>query len=298
MTLAPSAPRPDPRIAPYRSDLASTSLRHVVAAARYVDPWAMEIIADVVALRAEPDPGAGLVTQALFGEQVSVYEERDGWAWVQIGTDDYIGYLRASALGGPAPEKSHKVGALRTYLYPKPDLKVPPRGLLSLGSRLSVLGRKDGFCEIPGGGYIASGHVVEMDHAEPDYVAVAERFVGTPYLWGGRSSIGLDCSALVQLALAATGVAAPRDSDMQLTLGAPLPISDTGGGESPDGLRRGDLVFWRGHLGIMTGPEMLLHANAHHMAVAEEPLAKAIARIGASGSEVIGLRRLQSDLHQ
>ena len=284
---------PDPRIAPYRPDLASTSLRHVVEATRYVDPWAMEIVADVAAVRAEPDPGAGQVTQALFGEPVAVYEERGGWAWVQIGTDDYIGYLRASALGPPAPKKSHKVSALRTYLYPEPDLKTPPRGLLSLGSRICVKGRENGFFEIPGGGFVACAHVAPLDHAEPDYVAVAERFAGTPYLWGGRSSLGLDCSALVQLALAAAGIPAPRDSDMQLALGVPAPFPDTReDGAKGSGLQRGDLVFWRGHLGIMTDARMLLHANAHHMAVAQEPLAQAMARIGASGSEIIGVRRL------
>ncbi len=282
----------DPRTSPFRPDLAATALRHVVTAPRYADPRPMEVVADLAPVLAEPDPGAGLVTQALFGESVAVYEDRDGWSWVQLGTDDYIGYLRSSDLGPTSAGKNHKVSALRTYRYSRADLKSPPLGLLSHGSPRSVVGRTDEYFEISGGGFVHGGHICELDHAETDFVAVAERFSGAPYLWGGRSSIGLDCSALVQLALAAAGVSAPRDSDMQMVLGRALPVP----GPDLQGLSRGDLIFWRGHLGIMTDEMTLLHANAHHMEVAREPVTEAVRRIGASGLQVIGARRLRAGL--
>ncbi len=282
--------RLDPRTNPYRPDLAATALRHVVAASRYVDPKPMEVVADLAPVLAEPNPDARLETEALFGENVAVFEDRDGWSWVQLGTDDYIGYLHSSALGPPKAGKSHKVSALRTYRYSRADLKSPRLGLLSLGSPVSVTGRTGEYCEISGGGFVHSGHVCKIDHAETDFVAVAERFAGTPYLWGGRSSIGLDCSALVQLSLGACGVPAPRDSDMQMNLGAGVPVPGTDGHD----LVRGDLVFWRGHVGIMTDKTTLLHANADAMEVAREPLAEAANRIGGTGLQIIGVRRLHA----
>ena len=278
---------PDSRITPYRADLASAALRDRIEAARYVEPWAMEITADVVPVRGEPRGDARQVTQALHGEPVLVYEQDKDWSWVQIGTDDYIGYVQTSALGKPGAPKTHKVSVLRTYLYPVADLKSPPLGLLSLGSQLAINAETNGFLETSGG-FVTCRHVVPLTEFEPDFVAVAARFLETPYLWGGRSSLGLDCSALVQLSLGATGVPVPRDSDMQLALGTEIPIADAAQGK----LARGDLVLWRGHIGIMTDNTSLLHANGYHMTTVIEPVAVTIQRISDFGEDVIGVRRL------
>jgi cell wall-associated NlpC family hydrolase len=133
-------------------------------------------------------------------------------------------------------------------------------------------------------GFLPASHLAPLDHRETDFVAVAERFLGTPYLWGGKTNYGLDCSGLVQLALTACGIRCPRDSDMQeRALGALVDMKN---------LRRGDLVFWKGHVAIVRDPKTFLHANAFHMAVAVEPIAEAIARIAGAGSEVTSVKRL------
>ena len=262
----------DPRLTPARPDLAAARLRGKVEAERFVDGVARRLIVPATPLKREPRPDAPYETEALAGEPVTVYDEQEGWAWVQLETDGYVGWLAAQALGPAEPAPTHRVAALRTFLYPGPSIKMEPLGFLSLGARVTVL-RLDGAFAATTIGFVHAGHLAGLDEVERDYVSVAARFVGAPYLWGGKSSLGLDCSGLVQLSLDAAGVRAPRDSDMQAArLGAVLPLDD------PQ-LRRGDLVFWKGHVGIMEDAGTLLHANGHHMAVAREPLAEAIARI-------------------
>lgn len=280
-------PRRDPRTAPYRSDLAAAKLRGLVDAPRYAEPIPMEIAAGIAPVKAGPDNLTEMVSQGLYGEAVSVYDREGDWSWVQIETDDYVGYVPSAALGPPGPAKTHRIGAQASFLYPRADLKAPQSGIVSLGSPVCVTAEQNGFSKLAGGQFIWSGHLVRLDHFESHFTDVALRFLGAPYLWGGRSSIGLDCSALLQLALGATGIAAPRDSDMQMALGTDVPVEAINAGS----LRRGDLIFWRGHIGILTSPTMMLHANAHHMAVAEERLSKAIDRIGASGLPVLSIRR-------
>lgn len=277
------------RLTAARADLADERLRGQVEAARYVAGTAMRVAAPSAPLRREPRDDAALDSEALMGEAVTVFEEAQGWAWGQLALDGYVGYLPAAALGPAAPAATHRVVALRSFLYPAPDMKRPPLGFLSFGAGLTPLGQEGDFVAVPGGGFLFARHLAPAEVAEPDYVAVAERFLGTPYLWGGKTSLGLDCSALVQIALAAAGIAAPRDSDLQqAALGTErLPAPDR------SGLVRSDLVFWAGHVGIMRDPTTLLHANGHHMAVVSEPLAIAEARIGEGGhGPILAAKRL------
>lgn len=274
----------DPRTTPARPDLAAERLRGLVPAARYVPGLARRVVAPVAPLRRAPASDAPLDTEAQWGELVTVYDEAGGFSWAELGSDGYVGYLPSAALGPPGPAPTHRVAALRSFAYPAPDMKRPATAFVGLGARVVAAAGEGGFVRIDGLGWVFAAHLVPLDQTEPDFVAVAERLVGTPYLWGGRTTLGLDCSGLVQLALDAAGTAVPRDSDMQEGLGLPL---------DRRGLRRGDLVFWRGHVGIMTDPATVLHANGHHMAVAAEPLAEAEARIrSAGGGPIRATRRL------
>lgn len=279
----------DPRLTPARADLASRALEGVVEAARFVAGESRRIVVPRAAVRATPSPDAPLVTEALFGESVTVFETtEEGWAWAQLDADSYVGWLSAEALGAPGPAPTHKVAALATPVFPGPSIKLPPTELLSIGSRLTVVGTRERFDVTAQGGFVFAGHLVPLDAREDDFVAVAARFLGRPYLWGGRSADGLDCSGLVQTALAACGIACPRDSDMQETaLGTTVPF---------DGdisvLKRGDLIFWPGHVGIVEDSGTLLHATAFFMSVVREPLREALVRIEAASSPVRTVKRI------
>jgi cell wall-associated NlpC family hydrolase len=281
----------DPRLTPARPDLAAAHLRGRVDAARFVDGVVRAVVAPQAPLRRRPEHDAPLDTEALHGERVNVYEENDeGWTWGQLA-DGYVGWLPSAALGPDGPAPTHRVAALRTFVFPAPSIKTAPLATLSLGARVAVMRTEGVFAVLAGGGFVFAAHLVPTDTTEPDHVAVAERFVGTPYLWGGKTSLGLDCSGLVQVALAAAGVTAPRDSDMQeRALGAPL--ADP---HDQAAYRRGDLIFWPGHVAIVCDATTILHANAHHMMVAVEPTAAAVARIAAAGSPITGVRRLRCD---
>jgi cell wall-associated NlpC family hydrolase len=279
----------DPRITPARPDLAAKHLEGRVAAARFVDGVVREVVAPQAPVRRDPSPDAPLDTEALQGERVTLYEATDeGWAWGQLAGDGYVGWLPAAALAAPGPIPTHKVAVLRTLVFPGPSIKLPPTAALPLGARLAIVRHEGRLAVTAGGGYVPMSHLAPVDAAEPDFVAVAERFLGVPYLWGGKTSLGVDCSGLVQVALTACRIACPRDSDMQeQALGAPV-STDAGF----TNLRRGDLIFWKGHVAIVRDAETLLHANAFHMAVAIEPLAAAIARIRAIESEVTRVKRM------
>jgi len=282
--------RLDPRLNAYRLDLAAESLRGQVDSARFVTGEVRQMARAFAPLKGKPETAHGLDNEILFGELVTVFDESDGWAWVQLHRDGYVGYTPASGLRRHVLPTTHRVSALGTFVYPVPDIKTSPLMHLSMNSELSVMGHQDQFMSLANGGWVISRHVLEKDRFALDFVAIAERFIGTPYLWGGRTRLGVDCSGLVQIALEAAGQACPRDSDMQqAALGAGIAIP-----ADLDGLDRGDLVFWPHHVGIMVDSVMLIHANAHHMAVAVEPLQDAVERIARSGSRISMIKRLES----
>ncbi|HOY76834.1 MAG TPA: NlpC/P60 family protein [Hyphomonadaceae bacterium] len=253
---------------------------------------AMRVAAGSAALRKIPDGSAEQVNQALFGEPVRVLEretDKDGseWAYVQLGIDRYVGWMRMASLGPAGEEPTHRVRVLRSFIYERADMKSRPSRAVSMNARMALGETVGNFVEIRGSGWIFARHIAPLDDPETDFVDVAQRFVGSPYLWGGRESAGIDCSGVVQVALQATGVYPLRDSDMQeQTLGLefkPAPdFSD---------MERGDLVFWRGHVGIMCSPTMLLHSSARDMHCEIEPLGQAVDRIRPIAGDVRSVRR-------
>jgi cell wall-associated NlpC family hydrolase len=278
----------DPRVTPARRDLAAAHLKDAVKAERYAQGETREVVEPIIAIYGEPSHGAALTTQALKGERVTIYETTfEGWAWGQLETDGYVGWMSDHALskpGAPLAAATHRVGALRTFVFPGPSIKLAPVETLSSGARLHIVRSNAEFAVTASNGHIPATHLRAAGSVEADYVAVAARFMGTPYLWGGKTSLGIDCSGLVQVALQACGIPCPRDSDMQ--------ERELGTAVAHNEAARGDLIFWKGHVGIVCGDGFLLHANAYQMAVASEPLDTAIARIAAIGSPVTSVRRL------
>lgn len=274
----------DKRRIPARKTVAAAQLQGQVEAERFEEGVAMEVVMSLLDLRTSPDPNAPLATQLLAGETFTVYDELPemGLSWGQAGRDGYVGYVYTQGLAPKSGVPLTPITALAAIVYTKPELRSDLMGAYSFGCKVEVSTRETEYSQLATGAYIPSIYLEPLTTG--DFVDVAERFLGVPYLWGGRSSYGLDCSALVQLALQALGREAPRDSDMQAAeLGVAIDAE----------LQRGDLVFWKGHVGIMRDAETLLHANAHHMAVASEPLAVARARIVAKGEgEITGMRRL------
>jgi cell wall-associated NlpC family hydrolase len=271
----------DPRTTLARPDLAEQALAGVVRAKtfRAIQPW--QCATPTAAVRKAPEAQAEQLDQVVFGEAFDVLDRKNDWLWGRARRDGYVGWVEADAFAQPVLTPTHRVSAIRTYAYAEPDYKTAPLALLTLNALTTVERTEGGFAKIARTGWIALAHLSALGAFERDPVAVAERYLGAPYQWGGRESLGLDCSALVQQALYACGRGCPRDADMQ--------AAETG--EAIDrarGLRRGDLVFWDGHVGLMIDTDRIIHANTHHMAVAVEPLADAVAR----NREPTGYRRL------
>ncbi len=266
----------DPRITPARPDVAAEHLKGQVKAARYAQGRLLQVTRGHIALAREPARDAPMETELRFGEGFTAYDEKDGWLWGQSAVDNYVGYAREDAfMSGDRPAPSHRVSSLATPLLPMPDVtQRAPRDLLPMNARVTVIGEEGKFARLAEG-YVFSGHLVPLSHRETDWVSVAERYIGIPYVWGGLTVDGLDCSGLVQNALAAGGISALRDADMmESSLGRAVPVSPM-----LSGLARGDLIFWKGHVGVMLDAMNLLHANGFHMQVAKEPLRVAVARI-------------------
>ena len=278
---------PDPRTHAYRPDIAARDLEGKVAAAKFAEGRDMQVRAAMAPLRAAASHDAALVSQALSGEIMRVYDERDDWVWGQLARDRYVGYAPSACLDRTPLAPTHKVITRQTLVFSKNDIKAPTPTNLWLNAEVTVTENLGRLSRLATGGFVVTRHVAGLDHKAGDFVAVAEMFRGTPYLWGGKGAGGIDCSGLVQIALQAAGIEAPRDSDMQ----------QDGLGRTIDSpglavLRRGDLVFWKGHVAIMADEARLLHASARHMATVIEPLSQARARIAESTGAICRIARI------
>ena len=264
----------DNRLHAYRPDLADIELRGRIDAKRFVEGVAMEVVVPVTAMHREASSTAMQTTQALFGERLSAFEIGDGWVWCQLERDGYVGYIAKADVSSDLTKPTHRVSVPTTFLYPLPDIKSQAVTNLPMNAKLQIVASDEKFSRLSNGKYVFTKHMKPLNEFEPDFVIVAEKFLEVPYYWGGKTAQGLDCSGLVQTSLEVCGISSPRDSDMQETqLGQKLMVNDL------DGLRRGDLVFWKGHVGIMANQKILLHANGHHMMTVREHLAEAVARI-------------------
>ena len=278
----------DPRTNPYRADIAAAYLQGRVTAAKFVPPVAKAVIVGNAPIRREPRDNAPLDTELQFGERVEIYEDKEGWSWLQSMTDGYVGYTPSDMLGDTPAAPTHTLNVLRSYLFKEPDLKTPPRTVLSMTATVTILEKMNGYCALAGGGWVYARHLVSAREFETDPVTVAHRFLGTPYLWGGKSSIGLDCSALVQLSLARCGLSVPRDTGMQENaIGNPVEFRG-----DEDIFERGDLVYWPGHVGIWIAADRFIHGNATDMMVAIAPLRDVATSIeDATGDTIRSVRR-------
>lgn len=281
---SPVWPQIDPkdrRLYVRQSDLASADAAHVLL-----------FFAD---LKSGPAPEASLDAQLICGDTVSVLEIRGDQARVCNSRDGYIGWVSRAALSSRPFEPTHRVTAPRTFLYPGPDMKLPRAGYRSMGSLIEVTGKAETrgtrYAILADGTAIIERHITPIDDFADDFVSVAEHLLATPYLWGGNTGFGIDCSGLVQLAMLMSGENVLRDTDMQAaTIGEPVDI-----GDDWQKLKRGDLLFWRGHVAIaqgrINGSAHIIHANGHTMDVTSEPVEKAVSRIAHLYEMPIGVKR-------
>jgi cell wall-associated NlpC family hydrolase len=281
----------DRRLNAFRDDRADIRLRPMLTDREFVSGRPAVIAAPVVDFRDAPAAESECVSQGLYGETVSVFEDRDGWSWVQADLDDYVGYVQSSTLEAVHVQPTHMVAAQRSYRYTGPDLRFPVVDTLSIGSRLKVAGQAETrgtrYAVLEDGTAVVAGHLRPVGESEADYVDAAMRFLHSPYLWGGRSGFGVDCSGLIQLSMMMAGRSILRDTDMQAESVGTLLAKGPG---IPD-LMRGDLVFWKGHVAIMTDRDTMLHASGHSLTVTLEPIGAAVDRIAASYGWPTAFRR-------
>ncbi|MBM3518753.1 MAG: NlpC/P60 family protein [Alphaproteobacteria bacterium] len=268
---------PDPRIHAYRQDVAAEALRGRVQAARFVPGSRRQVLSGIAPLRAAPRADAEQVSELLHGEILVVYDQTEiegtAWCWGQAERDGYVGYLPTAATSHDVWQPTHRVTTPRAHLRPEPNVKAPPLDTLCMNAPLAVIGTHDGYAELARGGWVAASCVGTPEAVAEDYVGTACRLLETPYLWGGRTALGVDCSGLVQTALASAGLAVPRDTDQQAAaIGIALAASDLAS------VRRGDIIYWRGHCALVVDQDTLIHANAHDMRVALAGLAATVER--------------------
>lgn len=276
----------DPKLNPFRPDLAAAHLRGQVQAEHFVEGRRLRVVAAMAPVLCGPEPDAQMTTELLFGEAFTVYDRQGGFAWGQAEQDNYVGWVPVSALGDAGTVPDHRVCVVRTPVFARPDLKAPVKGFLHRNALVHVRGRDDHYADT-GHGWVHAPHLTPLDAFSADPVAVALEYLHAPYVWGGKSSLGLDCSALVQMAHLACGSVLPRDSvDQELAVPQQVTSDDT-----LSNLQRGDLVFWKGHVGLMEDERTFLHANAHHMMVAREPVQQAVARIQKTAGPITSIRR-------
>ena len=264
----------DSRLHAFRPDLADMKLQGRVDANKFVEGVAMEVVVPAATLHQEASPNSMQTTQALLGERLMAFEATSEWVWGQLKRDGYVGYIAKTFVSSELTKPTHRVSVPVTFLYPLPDIKSQAAISLPMNAKLEIVASDEKFSKLSNEKYVFTKHVRSLNEFESDFVSVAEKFLDVPYYWGGKTAQGLDCSGLVQTSLEVCGISSPRDTDMQETqLGQKLMVNDL------DGLRRGDLVFWKGHVGIMADQKTLLHANGYHMMTVKEPLAKVVARI-------------------
>ncbi|WP_345115116.1 NlpC/P60 family protein [Bartonella jaculi] len=267
----------DSRLHAFREDLADKRLEGEVTAKRFVQGEKRRVNVPVAGLFKENNKKSEMQTECLLGEELLIFEQGESMSWGQSLKDGYVGYIDTKALCTSTVKQTHIVSAPRTFQYFQADLRGPVEYSLSIGSKVSVVSevetRGTKYSILDSGSAVVSNHLSPIDHvAYKDYVTVAENLVHTPYLWGGASGFGIDCSGLVQLSMMMAGHVVLRDTDMQQkTIGNPLSESDE--------LQRGDLVFWKGHVAIMVDRKNIIHANGSSMDVTVEPLEEATTRI-------------------
>ncbi len=278
----------DKRLHPYREDLAAMHLRDKIEAENYVVGRRFQVNCGSAPLRRLPDKKAVLDTELLFGETVILYDEDKGWAWVQSEIDGYVGYTERSGLNSEPLQSTHSVTVLASHIYPEPDLKTVPIYSLPMTARVTVNDKTNNYYKLASGGWIFAGHLEPIHIHAVDHCEIARMFLNIPYLWGGKTSVGIDCSGLLQVSLARCGKLIPRDSDMQISSGQSVLYTS----DEKD-LRRGDLVFWPGHAGILLESQTIIHANATEMRVTMAPLDDLVAKIEEStGDKIIAVRRV------
>ncbi len=269
----------DKRITPWKDGVTDETHEGLIRARSYVAGEVLSCYDAKAPILAQPEHGAEQWDQLLLGERFKVIERKHDFFWGQALRDGYVGYVPVSAFRRDWYLPTHYVATLRTYVFAAPNLKASILSALSLNALVKVTKVENGFAFINDMGWVFANHLSDFEAFADDFVSVAESYINAPYQWGGRESIGLDCSGLLQQALYAAGYGCPRDSDMQAKLGIALDVDP-----SLTGLVRGDLVFWKGHVAIMVDDVHIIHANAHHMKVAIEPLAEAVMRIEGCGS--------------
>jgi len=268
----------DRREMPANARVAAAHLKGRVAAARFADPVRHRVVRPLTDLLR--GPGGARERQLVLGEAFEVLDEHEGHAFGWAARDGFVGYVASEALSAQAPDPTHIVAVPATHAYGAPDLKSPEHCGLSFGSRLRVVSASGAFFETAEGWFIPKPHLRPANAPFADPVTIAQLFFGVPYLWGGNSVWGIDCSGLVQAAWLACGRPCPGDSDQQeRALGTALPHG------AP--CLRGDLLFWKGHVALVVEPEVMIHANAHTMSVAYERIDEARARIEGQGDGAI-----------